>query len=1059
MRTEFKRLLMTAGLTAAFYAQAAVLVKEDFNYPAGAITNPSALANGRGWSGGWGYVGSGTNLQIVDKTWASFPGYGFAATKALTTTDANGPQFARVIDAGAVNFTVPGTYYFSLLVDNENTVNAYFSGVTNNANPSSSAEAVVQWRDGAQQDFLGTLNTTAIGDTASLARDSDYLLVGKLVVSATTGADSLSFAYFSAGQDVRTEPVWGVDANSKIGAGNFDAFNRFGLLLSGAASNNPKIGNIVIGQSYADVTAWAGGVSRVGLRPLPHGDFVAYQGSYPFVSQHVDYLQNRNDDVFVGFATRSSLHEYYVPMVPDPVDPINNPPLPAPPGVIGTDIHTNTLLAIIESEEAAGRYVHGFGICRELLQMPTQQAGPVPECTRILWEEDVAAYRQLILDAHAAGLIQRTDYKLIQLAPKSFDLTTSARAMSIVKSMDGYTVEFHNEDTPDGFPTDAIAQQTQKVANWVLAQPENLTYILHVGPIEGEYPIWRGTFNKLWAFGFPKTHERLFYNYDFIDKHEPDRRPGPETDPDTVTGNEKWLINEVKIGPDGVAPLAPAGLVAHAGYGTVSLDWSDNAESDLLSYNIYRSDNGGAYLLRQAGVPRSRYSDIGASINTAYAYEVTAVDQWGNESAPTSAVQATPRTGEILIAWHSPGTLPDTVPDVALPGVTGTLNAAWSITTSANSSSGTYGGGPAVSGTTANALRVNGQTAFKPGANQVHVTIVNNTASSIALGTFHCDYARDNAGSPKRVTLYYEGGDLANAANTWIGTNMDGDAGAPPAILAAGGFTGLQWSLSSLADCSLEPGQSATFLLEVSAWDFVDNTQFGYIDNIAITLPHANAAPVANPQSVTTPANTGISLVLSATDLDSPSLVYSILTSPSNGALSAFNANTGAVTYTPATNFSGTNRFTFAASDGILSSTGTVSVTVTPPPDPYLQWATAHGVGASAKTADDDGDGAPNLLEYALGGNPSDRADRGHAATLGVVTINGAKWLEFAHVRRSAPNSGITYTIQSGDNLATWTAAAAELVGTVPLDSEFETVTYRIPAGNSGKLFIRLLIQ
>ena len=219
-----------------------------------------------------------------------------------------------------------------------------------------------------------------------------------------------------------------------------------------------------------------------------------------------------------------------------------------------------------------------------------------------------------------------------------------------------------------------------------------------------------------------------------------------------------------------------------------------------------------------------------------------------------------------------------------------------------------------------------------------------------------------------------------------------------------------------------------------------------------------NAAPVASAQSVATPANTGTNLVLSATDIDGPSLTYSILTNPSHGTLSALSVNTGAVTYTPATNYSGTDGFTFTASDGLLASTGTVSIAVTPPPDAYTQWAIGYGI-LGAKTSDYDGDGAPNLLEYALGGNPSDRADRGHAPTLGVVTLNGSNWMEFTHVKRSAPNSGITYTVQSSDDLATWTSAAAHMVGSSPLDSEFDTVTYRFPIGPAKRLFIRLLIE
>src|SRR6185295_884005 len=100
-----------------------------------------------------------------------------------------------------------------------------------------------------------------------------------------------------------------------------------------------------------------------------------------------------------------------------------------------------------------------------------------------------------------------------------------------------------------------------------------------------------------------------------------------------------------------------------------------------------------------------------------------------------------------------------------------------------------------------------------------------------------------------------------------------------------------------------------------------DGTTNSGIATVTITITPVNDAPLANNQSVTTPEDTSTNLVVTGSDIDSTNLTYAVLTSPSHGTLGAINPATGAVTYSPATNYNGPDSFTFTVSDGSLSAT------------------------------------------------------------------------------------------------------------------------------------------
>jgi uncharacterized repeat protein (TIGR01451 family) len=106
----------------------------------------------------------------------------------------------------------------------------------------------------------------------------------------------------------------------------------------------------------------------------------------------------------------------------------------------------------------------------------------------------------------------------------------------------------------------------------------------------------------------------------------------------------------------------------------------------------------------------------------------------------------------------------------------------------------------------------------------------------------------------------------------------------------------------------------------------------GGTNTALITISVTNRPPVANNQSVTVAENSSKAITLTGSDPDGDPLTYLIVSSPVNGVLSLLNTNTGAVTYTPGTNYAGADSFTFRVNDGTTNSgLATVSITVASP--------------------------------------------------------------------------------------------------------------------------------
>jgi fibronectin type 3 domain-containing protein len=106
------------------------------------------------------------------------------------------------------------------------------------------------------------------------------------------------------------------------------------------------------------------------------------------------------------------------------------------------------------------------------------------------------------------------------------------------------------------------------------------------------------------------------------------------------------LLSAIEILPigDTVAPSVPRRPTATGTQAGVALNWSDNAESDLAGYNVYRSNDAeGTYTkVNAALLTSSEFLDATAPENATSYYRVKAVDVWGNESSAVFTYAARP---------------------------------------------------------------------------------------------------------------------------------------------------------------------------------------------------------------------------------------------------------------------------------------------------------------------------------------------------------------------------------------------------------------------------------
>ena len=131
--------------------------------------------------------------------------------------------------------------------------------------------------------------------------------------------------------------------------------------------------------------------------------------------------------------------------------------------------------------------------------------------------------------------------------------------------------------------------------------------------------------------------------------------------------------------------------------------------------------------------------------------------------------------------------------------------------------------------------------------------------------------------------------------------------------------------------------------------------------------------------------------------------------------------------------------------------------------DGFTAWQGTHfpqaeltNATVSGAAADPDGDGMPNLAEYAFGHDPH-VAEAGAIQSPTMQTDGGTNYLYVTH-HRNHYASGITITYEASTDLTSWAEVTPETVSATQIDAQKDLVTVRFVASGPSE-FVRLRIH
>ncbi len=179
---------------------------------------------------------------------------------------------------------------------------------------------------------------------------------------------------------------------------------------------------------------------------------------------------------------------------------------------------------------------------------------------------------------------------------------------------------------PDGLKVEATAQGVK--LTWAgPREPAGMTFRIRRREGKGAVAEVATAAGSEWVDTQTRYGETYEYSVQSLMTADGARAESAQSDPISIVPVDRF------------PPAVPTGLTALAGPSSIELSWDPNPEPDLAGYIVYRAVSGGA-LERLAGpLAAPSFSDKGTRPATAYKYAVSAVDQTGNESPRSNAVE------------------------------------------------------------------------------------------------------------------------------------------------------------------------------------------------------------------------------------------------------------------------------------------------------------------------------------------------------------------------------------------------------------------------------------
>src|SRR5207302_805087 len=148
-----------------------------------------------------------------------------------------------------------------------------------------------------------------------------------------------------------------------------------------------------------------------------------------------------------------------------------------------------------------------------------------------------------------------------------------------------------------------------------------------------------------------------------------------------------------------------------------------------------------------------------------------------------------------------------------------------------------------------------------------------------------------------------------------------------------------------------------------------------------------------------------------------------------------------------------------ANSIAVSATSGASTITVISPFDTYVTSYGLNPSGNGAAGADPDSDHIPNLVEFALGGNPT-VADTSILPAFTSSTVNGKPVAVYQFNRNKTAAASVTVAVEYSTDLSTWTTAIdgqnGVTITTTPVNASTDHVT--VTFSNATHIFARLRV-